>query len=231
MKNSGEPSGRADHGHHGNGVDDEVKFALLGPKGFVCALAILDVGVDSVPFDDVAGSIAQWVGTEQEPPIFSVVATQSRFGLSRLSGSQYGLPGSSEPVQVIGMDRDRPAPILCLLSREAHIVEIVLVEEFGSAVRTRRPRQRGNGVDDELEIALACPRALPRRACARRCRCAGCTSGRCARRYPGAEIRETETNDRRRRNVGARTSSSKGSPDASDRVKTVDGTCEDPQDE
>src|SRR5215204_5811043 len=53
------------------------------------------------------------------------------------------------------MDRDRPAPILCLLRREAHILEIVLIEELGSAVRTRRPGQRGDGIDDKLEVALA----------------------------------------------------------------------------
>ena len=101
--------------------------------------------------------IAQRVGTEQKPSILSVVATQPRFGLSRLSGSQNRLPRGSQPVQFFGMDRRRPAPTLCLLGREAHVVEIVLVEEFGGAVRKSRPRQHRDRVDDELEIALSCP--------------------------------------------------------------------------
>ena len=148
-------AGRKDRDQAGNAVHDQARIAFAYAQRFLGALPLFDVGVDSVPFDNIARFIARRIGAEQEPSVLSVASTQPRLGLSQLSGSQDGLPRGSKPVEVVGMDRGRPAPTLCLFGREAHVVEIMLVEEFGSAVRSSRPRQRVNGIDDEFEISLA----------------------------------------------------------------------------
>ncbi len=51
------------------------------------------------------------------------------------------------------MDGSRPAPTGGLFQRNTDEVQIVLVEELGTAIWTRRPGQRRNRVDDELETA------------------------------------------------------------------------------
>src|SRR5918995_7505723 len=53
------------------------------------------------------------------------------------------------------VDGSRPAPTAGLLGRKADVVQIVLVEELGASIRTRRPGQRRDRVDDELEVTLA----------------------------------------------------------------------------
>src|SRR4029079_3192859 len=61
----------------------------------------------------------------------------------------------SEVVQVVRMDGRHPAPAACVLFGKAGEVEIVLAEEFATAIRKRRPGQRRNRVYDQLEIAFA----------------------------------------------------------------------------
>src|SRR5947209_7290237 len=53
------------------------------------------------------------------------------------------------------MNRGRPAPIPCLLRRESHVVEIMLVEKLPASVRTSRPRHCRDRINDEFEFAFA----------------------------------------------------------------------------
>ena len=53
------------------------------------------------------------------------------------------------------MDRNRPAPAARLCFGKAGEVQVVLVEELGASIRTRRPDQRRNGVDGQFETAFA----------------------------------------------------------------------------
>ena len=126
----------------------------LGP------LSVFDVGVDPVPFDDGACLVAQRVRTEEKPPILAVVPAQSRFRLSRRFRSHDALPRRRQTVQVLRVDGSRPAPTARLFRRKADEVQIVLVEELGASIGTRRPGQRRNRVDDQLEITLARARGL-----------------------------------------------------------------------
>ena len=119
------------------------------------SLSVFDVGVDPVPFDDGAGLVAQRIRTEEKPPILAVVPTQSRFGLSRRFRSHDALPRRRQTVQILRVNGSRPAPTARLFRRKADEVQIVLVEELGASIGPRRPGQRRNRVDDELEIALA----------------------------------------------------------------------------
>ena len=58
------------------------------------------------------------------------------------------------------MDRGRPAPILQLFQGYSHVIEVVLAEEIGGTIGTRRPRYRGNSIDDQLEVAFACAESV-----------------------------------------------------------------------
>src|SRR5712671_2948405 len=58
----------------------------LGP------LAILDVGRRPVPLDDVAQLIAQRLGGEQKPAIFTIAAPEPSLKLSSHTGLPYGTP-------------------------------------------------------------------------------------------------------------------------------------------
>ena len=53
------------------------------PESFLGAFPLFDVGVCSIPFDNLPGFIAQRAGSEQEPPIHSIEPAETRFELSR----------------------------------------------------------------------------------------------------------------------------------------------------
>ena len=138
-----------------NRLDQQAKLTLALTKRVFRALSIFDVCVDPVPLDDVSFLVAQRIRAEQEPSIVAVVPTQPRFGLPRRFGSHDALPCRGQTVQILGVDGSRPAPTARLFRRKADEVQIVLVEELGASIWTRRPGQRRNRVDDELEIAFA----------------------------------------------------------------------------
>src|SRR5262249_53446826 len=57
-------------GHEpGNVVNDLPPREFSRAQGFLAPLAVLDVYKGSVPFEDVARFIPQWIGTNQEPSI------------------------------------------------------------------------------------------------------------------------------------------------------------------
>jgi hypothetical protein len=99
---------------------------------------------------------------KHEPPIFSVEPAQSRFALSPSVGVHHVLPRTDQSVEVVGMDRGRPTATLNLLLREAHIIQIMLVDEISGSVGASRPCQYGNRVDDVVEIASTCPQRFLR---------------------------------------------------------------------
>ncbi len=78
----------------GDGVDDQTKAALALEEGLLGALAVFDVGVGSVPLDDVAGLIAERSAAEEKPAVLAVGAAHSCFDLARLSAGEGGAPGS-----------------------------------------------------------------------------------------------------------------------------------------
>src|SRR5690349_4909555 len=48
-----------------------------------------------------------------------------------------------------------PTPITRLLRGESDVIEIVLVEKLAAAIRTSRPGENRNRIDDEFEFAFA----------------------------------------------------------------------------
>jgi len=95
------------------------------------------------------------LGLRQSLVPSSIARAQPRLGLSSLPRSHDALPRRRQSVQILRVDRCRPAPVLHLFQAEPQVIEVMLAEEIGGAIHARRPRDRGNGVDDQLEIAFA----------------------------------------------------------------------------
>src|SRR5258708_32900370 len=67
----------------GNGVDEETKTLFVRSELIVCALAVLKIGVRSVPSDNPSRVVAQRTAAEQKPPKFAVAATKPTLSLER----------------------------------------------------------------------------------------------------------------------------------------------------
>src|SRR5258707_15696232 len=93
-------------------IGNAAKLALILPQFFFRPLEVLNVCVRSVPSDAFAALVTQRLTPEQEPTIFSVVAPQTRFELTRLARSQERPPLLQRLLQVFGMNRDSPSPSL-----------------------------------------------------------------------------------------------------------------------
>src|SRR5579883_3191864 len=126
----------------------------------LCALAIVDVGVRSVPLDRPARFIAQWIGAEKKPAVLSVTAPQTGFRLSGSVGSDHPLPGIPETAQVVWMHRSRPPPTVRLVRGQTKKLQIVPIEKLSTSVWLRRPGERRHSIYYHLEVALACPNGI-----------------------------------------------------------------------
>src|ERR1044071_1355982 len=102
------------HRYHeaGNTIDDLLPGPFPGTQILLSPLAVLDVQIGAIPFDDLPRFVPQRAGAKQEPSIGAVEPAQSRLGLSRLPRSHDALPRRRQSVQIHRMDRCRPAPVL-----------------------------------------------------------------------------------------------------------------------
>src|SRR5215469_10133723 len=90
---------RCPHIHEpGNIVDNLPPGQFARPQGFLSALAVLDIGTGSVPFDDLPGFVSQWIGAKQEPAICPVKASHARFHVKRCARSQACAPAFDQAV-------------------------------------------------------------------------------------------------------------------------------------
>src|SRR5258708_22970994 len=90
---------------------DHLENALLSGQKALSALAILDVGCRSVPFDDVPRLVTQRHAADQEPAIFPVGGpSQPRFIVERLPRLQGGAPFLHMLADVFGMKFGLPSP-------------------------------------------------------------------------------------------------------------------------
>ena len=139
----------------GNVVDDLPPGQFPRTQGFLSPLAILDIYTGSVPFDDVARFIPQWIGAKQEPSIGTVETANTRLRVDRSARSQTRLPILDKSLTVVRMNRFRPPPALRLFGGHARVIEPHLIEEVAVAIRTSSPCRRGDRIDDGGKIALA----------------------------------------------------------------------------
>src|SRR5262249_14885571 len=76
----------------GNVVDDLPPGQFPRTQSILSAFAILNIQIDSIPFDDLAQVVAQRVGAKQKPAMSAIETAHARFGLAWLSGSSDALP-------------------------------------------------------------------------------------------------------------------------------------------
>src|ERR1700722_19927406 len=71
-----------------NRIGHAPKFFFILTELRFGALEVLDVRIRSIPVDNVARFVAQWLSPKQKPSIRSVESTQPSFDLARLAGRQ-----------------------------------------------------------------------------------------------------------------------------------------------
>ena len=67
----------------GYGVDDAPQLLLVLSQPGFGALEVFDIGIRSVPVEDVALFVPHGLDADDEPTILAVMATQSYLGLAR----------------------------------------------------------------------------------------------------------------------------------------------------
>src|ERR1700722_14384889 len=86
-----------------------AKALLALAKCNLCQLPVLDVGRRPVPLDNVAQLIAQGLGAEQKPAVFTIEAPEPSFKLASPTGLPYCAPLLQHARRVVRMKRARPA--------------------------------------------------------------------------------------------------------------------------
>lgn len=76
--------GREDHDRLANRVCDRAQVVLFLPKLLIGALAIVDVGIDPIPADQLALVIVDWRGRDLESAILSIEASKADLRPARL---------------------------------------------------------------------------------------------------------------------------------------------------
>src|SRR5262249_33458915 len=126
------------------------------------SLAILDINTGSVPFEDVARLILQWIGANQEPSIGTVESANPSFRVNRRARSQTRLPLLDESLTVVRMNRFRPAPTLRLFRSHSRLRGAGVSEEVAVAVPASTPGCCGGCIDDGSRAPFASTACLPR---------------------------------------------------------------------
>src|SRR5258708_3460374 len=129
---------------------EQARTLLARAADILGALSVLNIGIRSEPFDDPSLFINRRGRAEKKPPIRSIKAAEAPFNLTWLARSQNASPVIHEPVQIVRVNRNCPAPTSRLFRREPRVVEPAPVKEFGGTVRSGRPRQDRNCVDNRL---------------------------------------------------------------------------------
>ena len=76
---------------------------LTTSQGFFDALAVLDVGHDTIPFDDVSISISQRLAAIQMPSILPIRAAKANFAFMRFTACYGRAPFAFMLRKIIGM--------------------------------------------------------------------------------------------------------------------------------
>src|ERR1700674_4825336 len=93
----------------GSGFGIVAKALLALAKCHLGPLAVLDVGGRPVPFDNVARLVAQRLGFEQKPAIFTIKALEPSFKAASRTGLPYCAPLHQHSRLVVRMKSPRPA--------------------------------------------------------------------------------------------------------------------------
>src|SRR5712692_11936537 len=152
----------------GYGVDDAPQLPLVLPQLRFGLLEVFDIGVGSVPPDDIASFIAQRLDPDEEPTILTVVTPMSYFELTRLPCRKNLMQALGHRARgIVGMIcgfgkvvSGRCSPRLALptaihfFPRETGVLMPALIEVGDAAIRAKAPRLGGDRVEDRLQTVF-----------------------------------------------------------------------------
>ena len=147
------PSAQADPTRTGSESIIKRKFRSLvtsaasAPLGVLRALAVLDVGIDPVPPEDIATLIQQRGRAHQCPAILTVCPPHPAFEFAASFGFHHSLPDLQQPRQIVRMKLGEKTEPLEVLEPAPDIVEVMLIEELRHAIGRRGPNCHGQPVD------------------------------------------------------------------------------------
>ena len=93
-----------------NRIRHASKLSLILTELSFSALQVLNVSIRSIPVDNVARFVAQWLSPKQEPSIHSVESTQPSLDFARLARGQKSEPLICYFLQVLRVNGILPSP-------------------------------------------------------------------------------------------------------------------------
>src|SRR4029077_21206097 len=104
-----------------NCIGHASKLFFISTELSFSALQVLNVSIRSVPVDNVARFVAQWLRPKQEPSIHSVESTQPSLDFARLARGQKSTPLICYFLQVLRVYGILPSPAANHFKRQARI--------------------------------------------------------------------------------------------------------------
>src|ERR1700726_1355053 len=128
-------------------VRDATKLAFIFSQLRFRLLEGFDVGACSVPPNNLASLVPQWLHPHEKPAKHSVMATETRFHFARFTRYQELLPFLQQARSILWVDRNLPTRTIGLLAGEARVLMPALVKELVRTIRQIAPGQRGDRID------------------------------------------------------------------------------------
>src|ERR1700730_6791380 len=103
----------------GNGINHVPKLFLILTEFSFSALQVVNVSIRSIPVDNVARFVAQWLSPKQEPSIRSVESAQPSLDFARLARGQKSEPLICYFLHVLRVNGILPSPAANHFKRQA----------------------------------------------------------------------------------------------------------------
>src|SRR5258707_14142455 len=134
--------------YHGGDAADACQIGLRLAQGFLGTLAFLGVDGGSVPFDDVAGIIAEGDAAGQPPAVIAVGPAQADFYFGRLASGEGRTPLVDVPGKIIRMNYESPIPAQRVLHGQAGSFQPRSIDEINGAISAGCQALGGYSSDD-----------------------------------------------------------------------------------
>ena len=146
-------SGPVSHNQSDAEFGEIAKSLLARAKRVFGTLLVFDVGVGTVPFDDVSELVTQRLRPAQEPAIFPVRPADALYVLVRSPGFHGVAPLIHHVSALAGMKHVDPFGALQIVQGKADILPTP-IDEIQRAIRRSTPDQRGKRIDGEPKFPL-----------------------------------------------------------------------------
>src|SRR5216683_445115 len=143
-----------------NSIRHAPKFFFILAELSFGALKVIDVRIRSIPVDNVARFVAQWLSPKQEPSIHSVESAQPTLDFARLASGQESEPFICYFLQVLRMNGILPSPAASHFKWYARIFLPSPVPKYSRTIRQATPRECRDRVDDLPESRFRVPDLL-----------------------------------------------------------------------